>query len=295
MPIFTAAGRRVAIASASASRTAAGARGSTRWMPSPCSVHAVPTACARAPRAAAVATSRSSPAPPEGSMPPMTTTTTDAFVCGGFTRPYHIMRRRGRPQALPLKSFGRGDTTPGADSVRQVHAVRAHRTRRYGGGVQGTHPGPGRLRTRVRRQADSPAPLRRHVVHQDVRRGGEAVGAPQPPQHRPHLRAGRGRGRVLHLDGVHPRPRPVGDDARDLEGAGPAAARAGRVHRPRGLPRARLRAQPHRRERPPAGHDPPRRVAVERDAVVRGRGEDARLRHRQGAGRRRRADEERHA
>ena len=49
-----------------------------------------------------------------------------------------------------------------------------------------------------------------------------------------------------------------------------------------------------RRERPPAGHDSPRRLAVERDAVVRGRGQDARLRHRQGAGRRRRADEERH-
>ena len=45
----------------------------------------------------------------------------------------------------------------------------------------------------------------------------------------------------------------VRDDARDLEGAGPAAPRAGRLHRPRGLPRARLRARPDRRERPPLG------------------------------------------
>src|SRR5262245_20370386 len=92
MPILIAAGRNVTTASASASRTAAGDRGSTRWTRSPCSVHAVPTACARAPQAAAAATSRSSPAPPEGSMPPATTTRTGAFVCGGFTRSYHIMR-----------------------------------------------------------------------------------------------------------------------------------------------------------------------------------------------------------
>src|SRR6185436_9958239 len=92
MPILIAAGRNVATAAASASLTAAGDRGSTRWTLSPCSVHAVPTACARAPQATAAATSRSSPAPPEGSMPPATTTTTGAFVCGGFTRSYHIMR-----------------------------------------------------------------------------------------------------------------------------------------------------------------------------------------------------------
>src|SRR5262245_34946829 len=105
MPILIAAGRNVTTASASASRTAAGDRGSTRWTRSPCSVHAVPTACARAPQAAAAATSRSSPAPPEGSMPPATTTRTGAFVCGGFTRSYHIMRPPdgGMAPAVPRK------------------------------------------------------------------------------------------------------------------------------------------------------------------------------------------------
>ena len=81
IPIFTAAGRNAAIAPRNASRTAAGSRGSTRCTASPCSVHAVPTACARAPRAAAAATSRSNPAPPEGSIPPTTTTKTGRPRC----------------------------------------------------------------------------------------------------------------------------------------------------------------------------------------------------------------------
>src|SRR5450755_4591583 len=61
-----------------------------------------------------------------------------------------------------------------------------------------------------------------------------------------------------------------------------------------GLPRAQLRAQPGRRARPRARHDPPRRLAVEHHDVVRGRREAARLRHREGARRGARDDEERH-
>ncbi len=104
MPIFTAAGRNVATARATASRIAAGARGSTRWTPSPCSVHAVPTAYARAPRAAAVATSRSKPAPPEGSIPPATSTSTEG-CCLRLFHPAvsYNAPPRGGPRHFPSK------------------------------------------------------------------------------------------------------------------------------------------------------------------------------------------------
>ena len=91
------------------------------------------------------------------------------------------------------------------------------------------------------------------------------------PEHRPGVRAGRGRRRVLHVHGVRARPRSGRDHAHAVGARRPAAPRAGGLRRPRDVPRAGLRARVHLRRRPRARHDPPRRLAVERHAVVRRR------------------------
>ncbi len=180
----------------------------------------------------------------------------------------------------------RGGSASSADSVRQIHAVRAHWPRRHGRRVQGTRPGTRRVRTRLRRQAHPAAPVRRPPVHAHVHRGGQALGPPQPPQHRAGVRAGGGRQGVLHRDGVREGARPGRDHAHPLGARRPAAPRAGGLRRARDVPRPGLRPRSHRRRRRAARHDPPRRLPLERDAVVRGRRQAARLRHRQGAGRR---------
>ena len=294
MPIFTAAGWRAAIAPASASRTAAGARGSTRWMASPCSVQAVPRACARAPRAAAVATSRSSPAPPEGSMPPTTTTTTDAFVCGGFTRPLSYNAPPRAPPGTPPKVLPVATQLP--EPIQFGKYTLFERIGR--GGMAEVYKG----------RIQGPAGFERvFVVKRILPHLSDDTTFIKMFVEEAKLSARLNHPNIVHIFELgavegeyfismeYIRGHDLSETMRAIwKALGPPRPGAGRLHRPRGLSRARLRAQPHRRERPPARHDPPRRLAVERDAVVRGRGEDARLRHRQGAGRRRRADEERH-
>src|SRR3954468_23105206 len=162
IPIFPAARRSAASAPARAARTAPASRGSTRCTPGPCSVEAVSTPCARAPRAVAVARSRSRPAPPPGSTPPTITTTGDS-ICGKRTGSLSYAAPGRLASALLHTPGGRDSVgrvcrvivpTHRADSVRQVLALRAHRPWWDGRGLQGAHPGTGRVRADVRAQAD---------------------------------------------------------------------------------------------------------------------------------------------
>ena len=185
----------------------------------------------------------------------------------------------------------RGGSASSADSVRQIHAVRAHRPRWDGRRVQGTRAGPRRVRARLRRQADPAAPsddpqftrmfieeakLSARLNHPNIVQVFE-LGAVDKEY-------------FIAMEYVQG-PRPGRDHAHPLGARRPAAPRAGGLRRPRDVPRPGLRPRSDRRRRRAAGHDPPRRLALERDAVVRGRGQAARLRHRQGAGRRSSVDE----
>src|SRR3954468_7271521 len=170
IPIFPAARRSAASAPARAARTAPAFRGATRCRPGPCSVEAVSTPCARAPRAAAVARSRTRPAPPPGSTPPTITKTgpgdprtSGDSICGKRTGSLSYAAPGRLASALLHTPGGRDSVgrvcrvivpTHRADSVRQVLALRAHRPWWDGRGLQGAHPGTGRVRADVRAQAD---------------------------------------------------------------------------------------------------------------------------------------------
>ena len=212
--------------------------------------------------------SRRRPAPPPGSTPPTTITT------GGLPRPEGRRPENRRPEGRPTGESICGKRTgslsyaaPGKTRVLTLPSLRGHASFWLAGSVvssqltepiqfgkyslfeligrggmaegslQGADPGllpPGSSgRSWSRGSCHRISPTTRPSSRCSSRRA-KLSAPPRPPEHRPHLRAGRGRRRVLHLDGVHPRARPLRDDARHLEDDGAAPARDGRLHRPRG-------------------------------------------------------------
>ena len=98
---------------------------------------------------------------------------------------------------------GPGSRVVGARSVRPVRDSRADRRWRHGGALEGAALGRRGISENRRYQEDPSASGRQRGVHRDVRRRGQARGAAQPPEHRPHLRSREDRfRRVLHRHGV---------------------------------------------------------------------------------------------
>ena len=127
-------------------------------------------------------------------------------------------RRAGRGRRHPAdpRLQRRGERSA-RRALRPVHAARTDRGRRHGRGLEGADAGCGGVPEDRRHQAHPPPPDRQRRVRGDVRRRGEARGAAQPPQHRPHLRS-RQAGRdyfiaMEYVDGQGPavaaQPRPA--------------------------------------------------------------------------------------
>ena len=183
----------------------------------------------------------------------------------------------------PRARSARCEGLPGAsDAVRQVLSARAHQRGRHGRGVQGQDRRRRGLREARRDQAHPALCRRGRRVHQDVRRRGEDHLAAHPREPRPDLRPRQDQRHLLHRDGV----RAGQGSARGLRAAqaprGLHAAPARRLRDGARLRGAGLRAPKARSAGQPAAHRPPRRLAPERDRLVRGRGEAHRLWHRQG-------------
>ena len=139
--------------------------------------------------------------------------------------------------------------------------------------------GPAAFGRPVRRQAHPPAPVRAGRVRAHVRRRGEHLGAPHPPEHRPGVRVRVPGRRLLPGDGAgrghrHGLAAPAAHGAAERAAVAVVRRRGG----PAGLPRARLRAHADGHRRQAAGHRPPRRHAAQHHGVVERRGEDPRLR-----------------
>ena len=130
----------------------------------------------------------------------------------------------------------------------------------------------------------SPRPEREEAVHRDVPRRGAPLGAPLALERRPGLRHRRRRQRLLHRDGVRRRRRPQGRSSSTREKSGQRLPGRGRRAT---SPRRSARASPTPTSS--AGSDgeplhdhPPRHVAAQRAHHQARRGEDRRLRPRQG-------------
>ena len=118
------------------------------------------------------------------------------------------------------------------------------RQRGNGRGLPRHRRRPGGIRAGIRHQADPPAAVGGARVRRHVRRRGEDLGAPPPPEHRPGVRVRLPGRRLLHRHGAG-RRRGHGLPAAEARAAGRGGAGGVRGGGgTAGVPRARLRARP---------------------------------------------------
>ncbi len=166
--------------------------------------------------------------------------------------------------------------------LRQVPAAGEDRDRRHGRGLQRALHLDRRLSEAGRAEADPPAPLHRRRVRLAVHRRGQADGDAEPQQHRPGLRLRPDREQLLHRDGVRGRQ---GHDAgahQAEQAPSDGAARGRLLHHGPDPQGPRVRPHAPRQGRHLARHRPPRRLPAQHPGLLRRRGEDHRLRHREG-------------
>ena len=164
---------------------------------------------------------------------------------------------------------GRNDGSGRTDAVALPDNV-GHWRRRNGRGLPGHRHDAG---ARCRHQGAAARSGPGHRAPRTIPARGPPARLAEPPEHRRHLRARRSGRAAVHR-------------ARTGRGRGPQAAARARRDSPRRGTGDRRADRRSARGSPQPGHRPPRPEARERQAHARRQGEGARLRPREGVGRR---------